>query len=103
MLPANFTFPDPYYQRLAEIESSMNPLAQNPKSTAKGLYQFIDSTAKAYNLDDPFDPFKATKAVQSFTEENRAALRSALGREPTNGELYLAHQQGAQGGYKVAN
>jgi hypothetical protein len=29
---------------IAECESNFNPLAKNPNSTAKGLYQFIDGT-----------------------------------------------------------
>jgi len=32
--------------RIADCESSLNPRAQNPKSTAKGLYQWTDTTWK---------------------------------------------------------
>jgi len=88
---------DPYLKRLAEIESGMNPLAQNPKSSAKGLFQFIDSTAQQYGLKDPFDVNQSILAAQRLTNDNRAHLRKILGREPTDGELYLAHQQGASG------
>lgn len=39
-------------------ESSFNPQAANPKSTAKGLFQFLDGTRKDYggssvNWNDP--------------------------------------------------
>lgn len=95
------TFPDNYTMRLASLESGMNPRAQNPNSSAKGLFQFIDSTAQAYGLDDPFDPQKSLDAVQRFTADNRTRLKAALGREPTEGELYLAHQQGADGAIKL--
>ena len=37
------------------MESGMNPYARNPASSAKGLFQFTDKTAKAYGLEDPFD------------------------------------------------
>lgn len=92
---------DPYLRRLAEVESGMNPLAKNPNSSAGGLFQFIDSTAQQYGLDDRFNPDKAINAATKFTEDNKAYLRKALGREPTPGELYLAHQQGAAGAAKI--
>lgn len=94
-----------YLQRLAEIESRNNPLAQNPMSTAKGLYQFINSTGKQYGINAPFGTPEYTQqetaAVQDFTADNYAALKSALQRDPTEGELYLAHQQGAGGAIKL--
>ncbi len=92
---------DPYLRRVAQIESGMNPIARNPNSSAKGLFQFIDSTAKEYGLNNPFDPNASLIAAQKLTENNRNALRQALGREPTNAELYLAHQQGATGAIKL--
>ena len=92
---------DNYLTRLAMIESSNNPRAQNPNSSAKGLYQFIDSTAQQYGLQDPFDPVQATDAAKRLTQDNRNALAKALQREPTEGELYLAHQQGANGALKL--
>ena len=92
---------NPYLYRLAQVESNLDPFAQNPNSSAKGLFQFIDSTADAYGLQDPFDVNQQVDAAERFTEDNRAALRNALGREPTPGELYLAHQQGAGGATKL--
>lgn len=97
---------DPYLKRLAEIESGGDRFARNPNSSAKGLFQFIDSTGKQYGLDQVefgTDDYTAREieAVNSFTQDNRNALRKALGREPTNGELYLAHQQGAGGAIKM--
>jgi len=43
---------------IAKCESQLNPLAKNPHSTAKGVYQFINSTWKnncdgdVYNYED---------------------------------------------------
>lgn len=92
---------DAYFEKLAQIESGGNPKAKNPKSTAKGLYQFIDSTAKQYGLDDPYDPVKSKEAVKQFTLDNYNKLSSELGRDPTEGELYLAHQQGPNGALRL--
>lgn len=90
-----------YYDRLSDIESGGNDNAFNPHSKAAGRYQFIPSTARAYGLKNPRDRKAARIAVGQLTADNRAALIKALGREPTKGELYLAHQQGAGGAIKL--
>ena len=82
---------------IAFLESSGDPNAQNDVSSAGGLFQFIDDTADLYGLEDRFDPEQASDAAARLLRDNRATLVDALGREPTAGELYLAHQQGAQG------
>nr|WP_280115094.1 lytic transglycosylase domain-containing protein [Paenibacillus ottowii] len=43
---------------LVARESSFNPNSKNPKSTARGLFQFLDGTRKSYggnsvNWNDP--------------------------------------------------
>ena len=38
--------------RIARAESGLNQYAKNPKSTAKGIYQFIDGTWRHYCLKD---------------------------------------------------
>ena len=40
---------------VAECESTVNPLAVNPNSSAKGLYQFIDKTWENYCEGDVFN------------------------------------------------
>lgn len=97
---------DTYLSTLRQVESGNDPLARNPKSSAKGLYQFIDETGKQFGLDKiPFGTPEYTEAehqaVIQFTEQNRSGLQEALGREPTQGELYLAHQQGLNGALKL--
>ena len=82
---------------IAQIESGGNPYAKNPKSSAGGLFQFIDSTAKQYGLKDKFNIEAAADAGARLARDNAASLRSVLGRDPSVGELYLAHQQGAGG------
>ena len=86
---------------IAMIESSGNPAAKNPRSSAGGLFQFIDSTAAQYGLRDRFDPAQAADAAARLTRDNAAHLRKVLGRDPTGAELYLAHQQGAGGAAKL--
>lgn len=80
---------DPYLSTLYEVESGRNPLAKNPESSAKGGFQFINSTAKAVGLDDPFDLGKSLVAIKKLTDENRARF----GDDPTL--LYSAHYLGA--------
>ena len=90
-----------YLERLAQIESGNNPNAASPASSARGLYQFTDATGTQYGITDPYDVEQQNDAVQKLTADNYSALKSALGREPTEGELYLAHQQGANGALKL--
>lgn len=87
--------------KIAMIESSGNPNAKNPRSSAGGLFQFIDSTAKSYGLKNRFDPAQAADAAARLAKDNAAHLRKVLGRDPTDGELYLAHQQGAGGAARL--
>lgn len=83
---------------LGKIESEFDPNAYN-LSRAAGLFQFIPSTAASYFAPDGdrFDPAQSADAAARLLKKNNASLRLALGREPTAGERYLAHQQGAGG------
>lgn len=96
-----YGLPQGYLARTAQIESSFDPNAKNPNSSAGGLFQFIDSTASQYGLRNRFDPYEATDAAARLARDNAAHLRRVLGREPSGAELYLAHQQGAGGAEKL--
>lgn len=88
--------------RVAHIESRFDPNAVNGGSRATGLFQFIPSTWKSYGQgQSASDPAANADAAMRFTVANRDQLRRSLGREPTEGELYLAHQQGAGGAAKL--
>lgn len=88
--------------RTARIESGFNPAANNPNSSAGGLFQFIDGTWNRYGGGrDRFDPAASAEAAAALTADNRDFLRKRLGRDPTPGELYLAHQQGAFGAFRL--
>ena len=125
-----------YLMTTAKIESNMNPAAQAPTSSAKGLYQFIEQTwlgtlkgggaaagygkyADAisqtsdgrYEVADPAmrnaimqlrsDPAASAAMAGAFTRNNADQLQNAIGRQPTEGELYIAHFLGSYGAGKL--
>lgn len=127
-----------YLLRTARRESSLQPTAQASTSSARGLYQFIDSTwltmvreegrnlglgrfAEQIGRDasgrptvaDPAarqqilalrdDPSVAALMAGAFTNRNAAELRGATGRNPTEGELYMAHFLGSGGAARLIN
>ena len=79
---------------IAYIESGLNPNAKASTSSAGGLFQFIDSTASRYGLTNKMDPEANADAGARLTRDNISGLRRDLGREPTPGEVYLAHFSG---------
>lgn len=94
-LPRNFL------AQTANIESRFDPNAKNPSSSASGLFQFTRGTARDYGLTNPMDPVASTDAAARLAADNAKVLTRTLGRAPTAGELYLAHQQGAGGASKL--
>jgi len=88
---------------IARIESNFDPNAYN-KSGASGLFQFMPGTAGDYGLTNPFDAAANIDAGMRLARDNIASLTKKLGRAPTAGEIYLAHQQGLGGaGALLAN
>lgn len=86
--------------QIADIESKFDPAAHNP-SGASGLFQFMPATARQYGLANPFDATASADAAARLAKDNAAYLFRKLGRAPSVGELYLAHQQGAGGAAKL--
>ncbi|MEH7909157.1 transglycosylase SLT domain-containing protein [Rhizobium laguerreae] len=83
---------------MAQIESGLNPHAQNKSSTAGGLFQFLDSTWAKYGKGaSKYDPYANADAGMRLARDNINFLKKKLGRDITGGEMYLAHQQGAGG------
>lgn len=82
--------------RMAQIESGMNPSAISPTG-AEGLFQFTEPTARQYGLVNEMDPAASSDAAARLWLDNQRALAADIGRQPTPGEVYLAHQQGAGG------
>ncbi|MBG6172661.1 hypothetical protein IWQ55_000312 [Labrenzia sp. EL_208] len=87
--------------RIAQLESSMNPNAQNPNSSAGGLFQFIDGTWGEYGRGNKMDPLANTDAAARYLGDVSTHLNGVLGREPEGWELYLGHQQGPGGAAKL--
>lgn len=100
-IEGEYGLPQGFLERTAYIESRGNPNAKNPNSTAGGLFQQLDSNAKSYGVSDKFDPMQSTVGAAKFAKENVVTLTKVLGRPPTGGELYLAHQQGPGGASKL--
>lgn len=115
--------PEGHLRTMALIESSLDPTAETSYSigfnhrknkgttfeekmkwaeenySAKGLFQFIASTAKEYGLrgrgfDNRLDYVASTDAASRMAKEHQETLRNLFGREPVGWELYLMHQQG---------
>ncbi|MBK3774768.1 hypothetical protein GAY31_11435 [Azospirillum brasilense] len=106
-----FSFDD-YLQRVSTAESNGRDTAKNPRSSASGRYQFIDSTwgrlARAYpelglTAENKNDPEAQRRAMEAFTAENLDYLHRSLGRTPTQADAYGAHHFGAAGYSKIAN
>ena len=93
--------PSGFLNTMAIIESGGDPNAKNDNSSAGGLFQQIDSNAAAYGVTDRFDPMQSTEGAVAFAQDNTVYLAGKLGREPTGGELYLAHQQGPAGAARL--
>lgn len=79
--------------RIAQAESALNPAAQAKTSSAKGLFQVIDSTWKQYGgkPGQQKNPDENIRVGMNILADNTSRLRSALGREPSASELYAAH------------
>jgi hypothetical protein len=125
-----------YLLKTAMRESSFNPNARSSKSSATGLFQFIDQTWLAtlkqsganlgygryasaitrtssgryvvHNgamrrqiMNLRYDPTANAVMAGAFTQQNAARLGRALGRAPTDGELYIAHFLGQGGAVKL--
>src|SRR5690606_16574278 len=72
-------------RRIAWLESKGDPKAKNPKSSAGGLFQQIDSNAKQYGVADRFDAAQSADGAARFMRDNIAYLTKELGRAPTTG------------------
>jgi hypothetical protein len=93
--------------KIAQAESGGNSNAQNPLSSASGLYQFTDSTwrsavnkwGRKYGITaaDKANPQAQEAMAQELTKDN-ARILQAKGVEPTDGNLYFAHFMGAPAG-----
>lgn len=89
---------DDYTRRTFQIESGGNPNAVTGSN--RGLGQFGPEEEKRFGITDANrnDPAAQSAALAREADVNRPILAKVLGRDPTNAELYIAHQQGQAGG-----
>lgn len=99
-----------YLMAMCEKESTFNPNAQAPTSSAKGLFQFTDSTWEMvrkkypqYNIgaNDQFNPEANALMGALLTLENQKTLKNYGVSDPTPADLYLAHFAGPSGAAKL--
>lgn len=95
---------------MAQQESSFNPNAKASTSSAKGLFQFLDSTwndmVKKYGkdypqlLNGPFDPLASAIAGALYIKENQKILEKS-GIPVTGSNIYATHFLGPYGAVKL--
>ncbi len=86
---------DGFISRLFQLESSNDPEAVTGNN--RGLGQFGPREEARYGITDWKNYGQQAAAVRREMAEFGPALSRSLGRDPTPGELYLAHQQGLKG------
>ncbi len=97
-----------YFNNLAVVESAGKWDALNKGSGAYGRFQFMPKTEKSYakklgiSIEEARTPAGQMAMVSAFTNDNRKGLQRA-GFEPTQKNLYMAHQQGLGGAIKMLN
>jgi hypothetical protein len=68
---------------------------------ADGHYEVPDPAARAAIMRLRNDPSASAMVAGAFTRSNEARLAAALGRTPSQGELYIAHFLGPDGAAKL--
>ena len=74
-----------------------NAIVQTPD----GRYAVPDAGARAAILKLRADPAVSAKMAGVFTRSNAAKLAAAIGRAPSDGELYIAHFLGSDGAARL--
>lgn len=97
---AEYGVPAEFMLKAAQIESNFDPSAKNPRSSAGGLFQQIDSNAKEFGVANRFDPRQSAVGAAKFARQNMARF-AKKGIPATPANLYLAHQQGGGGAVKI--
>src|SRR5689334_4726189 len=66
-----------------------------------GHYEVADPAMRAAILRLRSDPQASAMLAGALTRNNSALVSASIGRQPTNGELYIAHFLGADGAGKL--
>ncbi len=78
-------------------EFGLQHYADKISRNSSGRFQVANAADRKEILDLRFDAGIAAKMAGAFTAKNNAVLKDFLGRDATEGELYIAHFMGAQG------
>ena len=102
---AQHKLPPQLLSTIAGLESGGKETAANPRSSAKGLFQFTDATWKGMGgkEGEQFNAEKNAELGALFTRQNAEGLKKSLGRDPTYGEVYAAHHFGLKGAKDLMN
>ncbi len=95
-----FQFLEQTWLGVLKAEGGKHGLAREAEAitpTGSGRYTVADPDLRSQILALREDPGVASKLAGVFTQKNRETLSGALGREPSQGELYMAHFLGAGG------
>jgi hypothetical protein len=71
--------------------------------SSNGNYEVSDPAMRAAILRLRSDPQVSAMLAGALTRNNAALVGSSIGRQPTSGELYIAHFLGADGAGKLIN
>ncbi len=88
--------------QFASVESSFNTNAVS-STGCTGLFQFAGGTWKDMGMEgiSRTDPYANSVAGARYIKQNQKGLKKTLGRDPTVGEIYLAHNQGLGGARQI--
>ena len=68
---------------IASVESNFNPQAVGPKTRsgrAQGMMQFVPATARAYGLEDPFNPEQSVDAAARLMRDLQKQYKGDVGK-----------------------
>jgi len=71
--------------------------------SADGRYEVADPSMRVAIMQLRSDPSASAAMAGAFTRANAEHLQGAIGRAPTEGELYIAHFLGPDGAGKLVN
>lgn len=75
---------------LINFESRFNPMAMNPKSSAKGLIQFVDKSARKLGYTDSYDLILKNPTIETQLKNCVIPYLKQFMPFPTEQSLYMA-------------
>ncbi|MBN9671047.1 transglycosylase SLT domain-containing protein [Roseibium aggregatum] len=82
-------------------EHGLQKYSDQITKTKSGKYYVSDPQARREILDLRKDPEISSTMAGALTQKNSSYLERKIGREPTDGELYMAHFLGANGASRL--